>query len=551
MTRRFAPHEGSSEGTPLFVRAPFFILGLFAVSCLCGRAGAQGVGSLTGIARLSPTRITAGTTIRYSATFSVAVSSVTLYLSDPSGNLQQLVGVRPVSGTAITLASDVGWVNGTYTVAGVFVSPVNGPLLIYQADGQFSSASDPNAPPRHSLDFSTQGFELSGGIDVRIPPVLTAVTRTTPAVIASGDTTTFALNYLAGNTPLAFISIAVSLPGGVQRQFTIRPAAPPSPNLLSMAMTTDWPTGNYTIDRVNFQDTSNRFTMYLANGTVVTSPELPGTPGSHAINLAPLSFRVEQSAWLANLAVRAALADGQNLIVGVVPGSGARDVLVRVAGPALRGFGLASAMVDPRLELFRDDTSILTNDDWPAALAPTFGSVGAFPFAAGSKDAALVRTLAGPHSIHCRGTAPGVMLVEAYDLAPNTGGLVNVSARARVGAGDDTLIVGFTVAGRRTKKLLVRAIGPKLAAFGVTGFLADPKLEVYDAGGTKLTENDNWTSGLSSVRNTFTAVGAFALDPGSADSAVIVTYPVGNYTAVVRGVNGTTGEALVEVYEIP
>ncbi len=252
---------------------------------------------------------------------------------------------------------------------------------------------------------------------------------------------------------------------------------------------------------------------------------------------------------LANLSVRTALAAGQTLIVGVVVADGARDILVRAAGPALAGFGLTGAMTDPRLDLFRGETSVFSNDNWPATMAPAFASVGAFPFTVGSRDAAFVQNLAAAYSIQARGTGAGVVLVEAYDSGPaTTARLVNVSARNRVGTGDDILIAGFTITGGGAKQLLIRAVGPRLGAFGVTGVLADPKLEIFDAQGAKVTENDSWAASLA---GTFASVGAFALDNGSRDAALLALLPPGSYTAQVRGSDGGTGEALIEIYEAP
>jgi hypothetical protein len=206
-------------------------------------------------------------------------------------------------------------------------------------------------------------------------------------------------------------------------------------------------------------------------------------------------------------------------------------------------------MIDPRLELFSGPLLVLSNDNWNAALAPTFTSVGAFPFANGSLDAAFVRNLNAAYSIQARGTGAGVVLVEAYDSGPpTTARLVNVSARNRVGTGDDILIAGFTIAGAGEKRLLVRAVGPKLTAFGVTGVLADPKVEIYNGAGLKLTENDTWAASLTA---TFSAVGAFPLDAGSRDAALVVSLAPGSYTAQVRGSDGGTGEALIEIYEVP
>jgi hypothetical protein len=256
-----------------------------------------------------------------------------------------------------------------------------------------------------------------------------------------------------------------------------------------------------------------------------------------------------QTARLSNLSVRASLEAEQTLIVGVVvSGGGARDVLVRAAGPALTGFGLTGAMTDPRLELYNGPTLILENDNWSSALADTFTSVGAFAFTAGSRDAAFIQLMDGPRSIQARGTGAGVLLVEAYDTGSGSSPrLINVSARNRVGTGDNILIAGFNIAGAGAKQLLVRAVGPKLAAFGVSGVLADPKLEVY-SGSVLLGANDTWSAALVP---TFDAVGAFQLDAGSRDAALLTSLAPGSYTVQVSGADGGTGEALIEIYEVP
>jgi hypothetical protein len=139
--------------------------------------------------------------------------------------------------------------------------------------------------------------------------------------------------------------------------------------------------------------------------------------------------------------------------------------------------------------------------------------------------------------------------VETYDATGGTSvRLVNVSARNRVGTGDNILIAGFTIAGTGTKQVLIRAIGPTLINFGVTGTLADPQLEVFDSSRRSIASNDNWSSSLST---TFTQVGAFPLTTGSRDAAILTTLNAGTaYTVQVTGVNNGTGEALVEIYEV-
>lgn len=258
------------------------------------------------------------------------------------------------------------------------------------------------------------------------------------------------------------------------------------------------------------------------------------------------------SAWISNLSVRTTLAAGQVVIVGFVVGGsgGGKDVLLRAAGPALREFGLTTVVAAPRLELFRGPLLVAENAGWQADVQAGAASarVGAFPFAAGSADAALVRTLEGGHTVQVSGASGGTVLVEGYDAGSGSvPRFVNLSARNRVGTGADILIAGFYLRGV-AQRLLVRAVGPGLAGFGVTGVLSDPRLEILDAAGAKVAENDNWDPGLAAI---FAERGAFALTAGSRDAAVVVTLPGGGFTVQISGVASGTGEALVEIYELP
>ncbi len=136
-----------------------------------------------------------------------------------------------------------------------------------------------------------------------------------------------------------------------------------------------------------------------------------------------------------------------------------------------------------RIELYRDSTKLVENDNWPGVLAPTFVSVGGFAFMPDSRDAALLESVAGARSVVASGTGPGVILVEAYDAGALGGArLANLSARNRVGTGESTLIAGFSIGGFGSIRVLIRAVGPTLggAPFGVPDVLADPKLELYD-----------------------------------------------------------------------
>ena len=137
--------------------------------------------------------------------------------------------------------------------------------------------------------------------------------------------------------------------------------------------------------------------------------------------------------------------------------------------------------------------------------------------------------------------------------AAGTSRLVNISTRAQVGTGTNILIPGFVISGSGTETLLIRADGPGLTQFGVTGVLAQPSLSVTNQStGKTIAANTGWgtSSNAAQIASVATQVGAFALTSGSADSAVIVNLPAGAYTVQVSGVNSTTGIALAEVYEV-
>ena len=278
-------------------------------------------------------------------------------------------------------------------------------------------------------------------------------------------------------------------------------------------------------------------------GTITSSPA--------TLTLVPVS----QIGRLSNLAVRTTLAANQVLTVGfTMSGGGAKDVLVRAAGPGLGALGVAGTMADPKLALFNGSTQVAANDNWAGqtAVASAISAVGAFPFASTtSLDAALVASVDGGRTVQVSGPAAGNLIVEAYDAGTGASPrFTNLSALNRVGTGADVLIAGFTISGSTNKNVLIRAVGPSLAAapFNLGGTLADPKLELYNSAQTKIGENDTWASSLST---TFSSVGAFGLVAGSKDAAVIVNLPPGGYTVQVSGADGGTGLAIIELYELP
>jgi hypothetical protein len=225
----------------------------------------------------------------------------------------------------------------------------------------------------------------------------------------------------------------------------------------------------------------------------------------------------------------------------------------------LTGFGVSGALANPKLRIYRGSTLVSENDDWSVETAAAFSRLGAFTLPAGSRDAALLVTLEpGAYTAHVSdGGAAGVALAEIYDASTNPGAeyqrLINISTRGEVTAGEGALIGGFVVTGNAPKRLLIRGVGPGLAAFGVGGVLADPRLRVYRNAELQA-ENDNWstvTAEATAAAEAARTSGAFALTSGSRDAALIVTLAPGAYTVQITAADGTaTGSALIEIYEL-
>jgi hypothetical protein len=243
-------------------------------------------------------------------------------------------------------------------------------------------------------------------------------------------------------------------------------------------------------------------------------------------------------------------------------------VIVRAIGPELTQYGVRNALGNPTLELHnRTGALIASNDNWRTTIiggiitanqvrditnsghAPTDG-----------RESAIIADLpAGNYTAIVRGVndTTGVALAEVYDLNAEANSILgNISTRALVQTGDNVMIGGFVVAGNEPKRVIVRAIGPELSAppFNIPNALSNPTLELHDGTGVLIASNDNWQTTIiggiitsdqrGEIRNS-----GYAPTDGR-ESAIIGTLSPGNYTAIVRGVNNTTGVGLVEVYDL-
>jgi hypothetical protein len=255
---------------------------------------------------------------------------------------------------------------------------------------------------------------------------------------------------------------------------------------------------------------------------------------------------------LVNISTRLLVQTGPKVGIGgfIITGSDAKKVLIRGMGPTLTSFGVPNALQDPVLELHEGTGAVVIgNDDWKNPQETAIAATGLAP--GDDHESAILLTLQpGSYTVIESGKngTSGVGLIEIYDLdAVANAHLSNISTRGFVQTGANVMIGGFIVSGASgSVDLVVRALGPSLAQFGVPNPLANPTLGLYDSNGTLLMSNDNWKdSQQAALQNS-----GFQ-PPNDLDSAILVTLPTGNYTAIVSGKNGGTGISLVEVYRLP
>lgn len=265
---------------------------------------------------------------------------------------------------------------------------------------------------------------------------------------------------------------------------------------------------------------------------------------------------------LGNISTRMNVATGNNVLIGgfIITGFEPKTVMIRAIGPSLAAFGVPGTLSDPNLELHDQlGQMIAKNDDWrttqisgiiTANQRPDIQATGLAPRE--DVESAILATLSpGNYTAVVRGfgSATGVGLVEVYDLSPAANGrLGNISTRGFVETADNVMIGGSIIAGNAGSggKVVVRGLGPSLAAVGVSDPLVDPTLEVHDGNGTVLASNNDWKDSQE------LAIEATGLAPSKpVESAILIPLPPGNFTAILRGKNNSTGNGLIEVYALP
>jgi hypothetical protein len=257
-----------------------------------------------------------------------------------------------------------------------------------------------------------------------------------------------------------------------------------------------------------------------------------------------------QRAQSVNISTRGNVLTGDSILDGgfIITGTADKPVLIRGVGPSLTGI-LSGVLADPYLELHDSTQLLISNDNWKDTQETDIEATGIAPMS--DKESAILATLSpGSYTAILKGASndTGIGLVEIYDLDSGANSFLgNLSTRGFVGTEDDVLIGGFIVAGDEASlaQVLILAIGPSLGATGISDSLADPELELHDPNGTLIASNDNWRDTQASE---IEATGLAPTD--DKESAVLQLLATGPYTAIVRGIDNTTGIGLVEVFNL-
>lgn len=254
-----------------------------------------------------------------------------------------------------------------------------------------------------------------------------------------------------------------------------------------------------------------------------------------------------------NISTRMRVQTGENVLIGgfIVNGTQTKRVIVRAIGPSLATSGVTTPLLDPTIELYGPDGSLIAmNDNWKDSQQAEILGTGLAP--ASDSESAIVATLQ-PNGytviVKGKGGTSGTGLVEGYDLNPAAASQFgNLSTRGFVQTGDNVMIGGFILGNNGgSTRIVLRGLGPSLAQVGVTNVLADPTLSLYDSNGTRLVFNDNWQDNPAQA----VELSANGLAPSRPqESGIFATLTPGAYTAILAGANNTSGVGLVELYDL-
>jgi hypothetical protein len=455
-------------------------------------------------------------TVTVTSSSGASVANIPIIITQPQGGNIVLGGTPSTAVLSVSAAAllPLGY---QWALNGTAISGATNATFVATAAGSYTVTVSTAAGSVVS-QVATVAATTSSGVPVGAAPVVVSQPQGRPLVYGGGQSTATLSVSAAALLPLTYqwYINGVSIPGATASTYTATVA------------------GAYVV------------TVTSDAGSVTTAPAV-----------------VVWGDRLINVSSRATISRGAPATAGFVITSlsgASKQVLIRAVGPGLSAFGVSSPLPHPSLTVYNANGTVVASDTgWTGSSAVTAAdsAAGAFPLQPGSADSALVLTL-GPGAYTAQAStadgSTGEVLIETYELSADSTRLINLSTLATVTSGaNGPIIGGLVTSGTQPSQVLIRAVGPALTAFGVSGALAQPILSVYNANGVLVGVNGGWSNGANaaSVAAAATATGAFTLQPGSTDSALLLTLAPGAYTARIDGANGTAGAALLEFYLVP
>jgi photosystem II stability/assembly factor-like uncharacterized protein len=297
----------------------------------------------------------------------------------------------------------------------------------------------------------------------------------------------------------------------------------------------------------------------------------PGVPGRIYAAFAPESYsgQVEGGLFtldldlsalppegrIANLSTRARVqGNSDDFVIGgfIVGGNTPKTLMLRATGPSLAPFGVTDPLLDPKIEVMRGNTLVASNDDWgTSANAADMTASGFAPNH--PKESAVMMPFdpAAPYTAIVSGVGgtAGVANVEIFEVDHPETPLINISTRANVLTGENATIAGFVIQGATAKTVVINVAGPSLSGFfPASTLLANPTLTlVRSSDQAVIASNDDWGQAANAQD-----IQASGLAPNNVlEPAIMMSLPPGAYTAIVGGVGGGTGRAVVGVFAAP
>jgi hypothetical protein len=532
-----------------------------------GRLGRNGISSVCGVAKACPGRVSAVPTSYDQHVFvngpAPACATITINSVNGAGIIGSayLGAFNPADTTHCT--GYIGDPGGSNTVVSWKVNVPGGQTLAVAVE-EVTAGANPGA----------YSVTVSGLTDVPIPgngacaaPTLT--TQVNDSAITLGESTfdtatlsgtfsdgtlTFRLYGPNDGTCAGAVIFSSSQPVAGDGFYSSTPFTPTAEG--SYNWVASYSDGNNPVVTTACND-ANEIVTVTAAPTPTPTPTPTATPVPTATPSPTASPTATPASQTVNLSTRMRVAAGDdNSGIGgfIITGSAPKHVIIRAIGPSLTKFGFAPSEVlaDPTLEVHGPGSfGVITNNDWRDSQEAQIKADGLPP--TNDLESAIDATLPpGAYTAIVRANAgtpaAGIALFEVYDLdTASASNLANLSTRAFVGTGNAVVIAGFVLGNNAgDDRVVVRGLGPSLADFGIANPLADPTLELRDENGSLLVSNNDWQDDAAQAAELTTAGLAPSEDE---ESAIAATLPPGLYTAILSGLNNTTGVGLVEVYD--